>query len=126
VKADPLLMGLAERAYLDDHLRLAHADFRRDDWYERLSLDRTPDALLSTTALHWMNRVPLKELLSTCASVLSPGGVFVNGDHLYEGPKGERLDKLARALTPRRKRRVGVTGHEDWTAWWRRSSRLRS
>jgi trans-aconitate methyltransferase len=118
VDADPLLMGLAERAYLDDRFRLVNADLRSGDWYERLGLDRAPDAFVSTTALHWMDRAPLSALIATCASALTPGGVFVNGDHLYEGPEGERLDELARALTARRKQRAGVTGHEDWATWW--------
>lgn len=117
VDADPLLLGLAESAYgADPRLRIVHADLREPGWYPSLRLDRAPDAFVSTTALHWMNRTPLRALLKTCGAEIAPGGVFVNGDHLYEGR--EQLDGLARALTIRRARRAGVTRPEDWAAWW--------
>lgn len=118
VDADPLLMGLAEVAYEDKRIRTVYADLREPDWYERLALDRTPDAFVSTTALHWMNREPLGALIATCARTLSAGGLFVDGDHLYEGETGQRLDALARSLTQRRFDRAGVRRSEDWAAWW--------
>lgn len=116
--ADPLLLGLAELAYGGERFRTVPADLREDGWYERLELPRRPDAFVSTTALHWMNRRPLRALLATCAKALPPGGVFANGDHLYEGAGGQRLDTVTRALTRRRARRAGVRREEDWTAWW--------
>jgi SAM-dependent methyltransferase len=118
VDADPLLLGLADLAYAGERFRTVTADLRGDDWYERLELPRQPDAFVSTTALHWMNRQPLRALLATCAKVLPAGGVFVDGDHLYEGATGQRLDTLTRALTKRRAHRAGVAREEDWAAWW--------
>lgn len=118
VDADHLMLGLAERAYGDDRFRTVYADLRDESWFDRLGLDRAPDAFVSTTALHWMNRPPLRGLLRTCGAAVAPGGIFVNGDHLYEGPSGARLDELTRALTTRRARRAGVRRTEDWAAWW--------
>jgi SAM-dependent methyltransferase len=119
VDADPLLRGLAEAAHGSDRFRIVAADLREDGWFDALDLPRAPDAFVSTTALHWMDREPLRKLITRCGAALGAGGVFVNGDHLYEGPHGARLDDLARALTSRRARRVGVDGREDWQAWWR-------
>ncbi|MGW4369496.1 hypothetical protein ACWEKT_28010 [Nocardia takedensis] len=65
-----------------------------------------------------MNRTPLRGLIETCARALPPGGVFVDGDHLYEGASGPRLDALGRAMTRRRAERNGTADAEDWTAWW--------
>jgi trans-aconitate methyltransferase len=118
VDADPLLRGLAELAYGSDRLRTVAADLREPGWFAALGLDRAPDAFVSTTALHWMNRKPLRALVARCGAELAPGGVFVNGDHLYEGPAGPRLDALARSLTARRARRAGVADREDWATWW--------
>ncbi|MBE9373964.1 class I SAM-dependent methyltransferase [Saccharopolyspora sp. HNM0983] len=119
VDADPLLMGLADLAYgADDRLRLVHADLRDPSWFDALGLDRAPDAFVSTTSLHWMNREPIRALLAECGRALQPGGLFVNGDHLYEGPGGERLDALGKALTRRRAARAEVRRSEDWAAWW--------
>lgn len=118
VDADPLLLRLSELAYGCRRLRTVFADLREPDWFDALGLDRAPDAFVSTTSLHWMNRMPLRNLLLTCGRMVAPGGVFVNGDHLYEGEAGPRLDVLGRALTRRRASRAGVLSGEDWAAWW--------
>ncbi|WP_280438025.1 class I SAM-dependent methyltransferase [Nocardia carnea] len=118
VDADPLLLALAEAAHGSHRLRTVFADLRDPGWPAALDLDRAPDAFVSTTALHWMNREPLRALIRTCAAALPPGGVFVDGDHLYEGSAGPRLDTLGRALTARRAERCGTAGAEDWADWW--------
>ncbi|WP_280204218.1 class I SAM-dependent methyltransferase [Nocardia farcinica] len=118
VDADPLLLALAERTLGSPRFRTVDADLREPDWPAALELDRAPDAFVSTTALHWMNREPLRALIGACADMLAPGGVFVNGDHLYEGERGPRLDTLGAALTRRRAERVGTAAAEDWAAWW--------
>lgn len=118
VDADPLLLGLADLAYAGDRFRTVTADLRVDGWYEALGLDRAPDAFVSTTALHWMEREPLRRLIAACGTALPSGGVFVDGDHLYELAAGPRLDELTRALTKRRFARAGVRRDEDWAAWW--------
>lgn len=118
VDADPLLLGLAEAAHGSPRFRTVFADLRVDGWFDALGLDHAPDAFVSTTALHWMNRTPLRALLEVCAKALPPGGLFVNGDHLYEGPAGPRLDALGRSLTARRAQRTGTAKAENWSAWW--------
>jgi SAM-dependent methyltransferase len=119
IDADPLLRGLADLAHGSDRLRTVAGDLREDTWFATLGLERAPDAFVSTTALHWMNRGPLRTLIARCGTELAPGGVFVDGDHLYEGPAAPRLDALARRLTLRRGERNGNPREEDWEAWWR-------
>ncbi|MFC9872552.1 class I SAM-dependent methyltransferase [Nocardia salmonicida] len=118
VDADPLLLGLADLAFASPRFRTVSADLRREGWLDALDLDRVPDAFVSTTALHWMNRDPLRDLIRTCAEALKPGGLFIDGDHLYEGPAGPRLDALGRSMTARRAARQGTAAAEDWAAWW--------
>ncbi|WP_336082654.1 class I SAM-dependent methyltransferase [Nocardia sp. SSK8] len=118
VDADPLLLGLADLALGSSRFRTVAADLRADGWLEALDLDREPDAFVSTTALHWMNREPLRQLIRTCAAALEPGGLFIDGDHLYEGRDGTRLDALGKAMTVRRARRQGTAEAEDWAQWW--------
>lgn len=119
VDADPLLLRLADLAYGSERFRTVSADLRRRDWYAALELDRVPDAFVSTTALHWMDRLPLRRMIAACGEAVATDGVFVNGDHVYEGRTGPRLDGLSRALTTRRATRAGVQRDEDWSAWWR-------
>ena len=118
IDADPLLLGLAATAYRDRAgLRLVDCDLRMPGWVDALHLDRAPDAFVSTTALHWLTRDELTALYATCGAVLRPGGVLVNGDNLHE-PSRPRLDTLTRTVARRRAERIGVTGGEDWNAWW--------
>ena len=119
IDADPLLRGLADLAYGSDRLRTVAGDLREDGWFASLGLDRAPDAFVSTTALHWMNREPLRALIARCGAEVAPGGVFVDGDHLYEGEVAPRLDTLSKVLTTRQSARTGIERPEDWQAWWR-------
>ncbi|WP_040835508.1 class I SAM-dependent methyltransferase [Nocardia brevicatena] len=118
VDADPLLLGLADLTLDPRRFRSVRADLREDGWFDSLAPARAPDAFVSTTALHWMNRLPLRALIRSCARALPAGGLFVNGDHLYEGSAGPRLDALGRSMTARRARRTGTADAEDWSAWW--------
>lgn len=119
VDADPLLLGMARAAYGDrPGLRFVEGDLRTPGWFDALPLDESPDALVSTTALHWMNRRAFGRLVADAAARLRPGGVFVNGDHADEGDLQPHLDRLLDAVRAGRERRTGAGGAEDWQAWW--------
>ncbi|HEX3814789.1 MAG TPA: methyltransferase domain-containing protein [Mycobacteriales bacterium] len=116
IDGDPLLLGLAREVY-GDRLRLVDRDLRTDDWRDALGLDRPADAVVSTTALHWLTRDELGATYAEAAGLLRPGGVLVNGDHLFNGPESPTLRRVMHAVRDRRAERVGAGG-EDWTQWW--------
>jgi SAM-dependent methyltransferase len=119
IDSDPLLLAMAQSAYGDrPGLRFVEGDLRTPGWHRRLDLDRAPDAVVSTTALHWMNRGQLSRLITELARLVRPGGVFVNGDHVEDGDLQPRLDRLTRAVHSARERRTHAGGNEDWQAWW--------
>jgi SAM-dependent methyltransferase len=119
VDADPLLLGLASAAF-DDRpgLRIVRHDLREPGWVAGLGLDRPANAVVSTTALHWLTRPQLAELYRQCGELLEPGGVVVNGDHLHDGPDRPRLDVLTRRIAKDRAARVDLRRTEDWDQWW--------
>ncbi|MET8129229.1 class I SAM-dependent methyltransferase [Streptomyces sp. NPDC005065] len=121
VDADPLLIALGRAAYADvPGLRFADADLRDADWAVGLDLDRQPDAVLSTTALHWLHPATLTSLYVGLAELLRPGGILVNCDELERDRRASPvLSRLDRALFRRRKSRIRP--HEDadsWYGWW--------
>jgi SAM-dependent methyltransferase len=119
VDADPLLLGLARAGYGDrPGLHLLDHDLRTTGWADALELPRPPDAVVSTTALHWLTRPQLADVYSTVADLLAGGGVFVNGDHLPEAAGLERLNHVQGQIARCRAARVGAGGGEDWPAWW--------
>ncbi|HEX3787008.1 MAG TPA: class I SAM-dependent methyltransferase [Pseudonocardiaceae bacterium] len=113
VDADPLLLALA-RAQRSDRITFVDADLTTPGWTDQVPARL--DAVVSTTALHWLDREPLAELYRTLARLVRPGGVFVNGDHLGTGDP--RLNELAKLVLAGRARRAGVVEHEDWDQWW--------
>jgi len=116
VDADPLLLGLATAGYADRHgLTFVSADLRKAGWADALHLERGADAVVSTTALHWLTRDELAALYHDVATMLAPSGVFVDGDNF--ATRSATLDVIANAVRAGRAERVGRAG-EDWSQWW--------
>ena len=126
VDADPVTLSLGRAAHGDaPGLRFLDLDLRSPDWAARLGIEpgRLVDAVVSTTALHWLSAAELRDLYATLAGLLRPGGLFLDGDHLRlseaESPVLARLD---RALEEREDQRRFPGGHagraEDWGQWW--------
>ncbi|WP_237774208.1 class I SAM-dependent methyltransferase [Actinosynnema sp. ALI-1.44] len=113
IDSDPLLLGLA-RSHYTDGITWIDADLGTGDWVAEVP--RTIHAAVSTTALHWLPEHKLAELYRTVSTLMAPGGVFVNGDHM--GPGDEYLNGLAAVVRRRRAARAGVEDNEDWGAWW--------
>jgi SAM-dependent methyltransferase len=121
VDADPLLLGLARAAWADrPGLRFAGHDLRDRGWTAALGLDRPADAAVSTTALHWLTAGALAALYAEVATVLRPGGLLLDGDHLAEDQAtAPALYRLGRALVEREERRhPAAAGAETWDGWW--------
>jgi SAM-dependent methyltransferase len=114
VDADPVLLTLAREA-APAGLQLFDADLRVADWPQRIP-SGPYDAVLSTTALHWLEPAALRAVYAACARLLRPGGLLANGDHLRV-LASPRLDALARELDERRTARHHGEG-EDWRGWW--------
>ena len=107
VDADPLLLALGRVAWPDrSGLRFAEADLRQPGWSGGLGLDRPVDAAVSTTALHWLPPGALAAMYAELATVLRPGGLLLNGDHLSEDEQtAPTLTRLGRALIEREEER---------------------
>jgi SAM-dependent methyltransferase len=115
VDADPLLLGLAAANY--PWLELIDTDLRTPQWTDGLPAGEV-DAVVSTTALHWLQHDELAALFADLAGVIRLGGVFVNGDWMPVASQDEVLGRLGTDLRSLHARRAGVLGREDWAAWW--------
>jgi trans-aconitate methyltransferase len=118
IDGDPLLLGLARDVYgARPGMRLLDLDLRTDGWPDALELHRPVDAVVSTTALHWLTRDELGRTYAEAGKLLRPGGVLVNGDHLFDELRRPTMRRLTHAVRDRRAERVGASG-EDWAEWW--------
>lgn len=112
VDADPLLLGLGRAGAGESAPRFVEADLGQPGWSEALGLDRQVDAAVSTTALHWLAPERLAAMYAELATIIRPGGLLLNGDHLAEDEEtAPVLAKLGGPSSSARKHGAGpVTG----------------
>lgn len=120
VDYDPVLLMLGQNVLGDmqGRLRWVEADLRDPSWQAQLGEERV-DAVLSTTALHWLSAASLVQLYHQLGQLVRPGGVILNGDNFEFGPHMPTFHKMSEGVQERR--RAGFftqAGMEDWNAWW--------
>jgi SAM-dependent methyltransferase len=126
VDTDPVTLSLGQAAYGDaPGLRFLDLDLRSPGWAARLGIEpgAAVDAVVSTTALHWLTAAELRDLYATLAGLVRPGGLLLDGDHLrLSETENPVLAGLDRALEEREDQRRFPDGHagraEDWGQWW--------
>ncbi len=122
VDADPVTLSIGRAAYAGvPGLRFLDIDLRTPGWESELGIEPAQiDAVVSTTALHWLTAAELQALYHALASLLRPGGLFLDGDHLrLDETRNPALERLDRAIEEAEKRRRYPDGHaEDWRQWW--------
>lgn len=123
--ADPLLLELGRAAHAGlPGLRFVDADLTAPGWPDALGLERPADAVVSTTALHWLEPAVLAEVYAQALRMLRPCGLLVNGDELErDGSTSPALTRLDRGLLRREVRRRFADADADadvegWSGWW--------
>jgi ubiquinone/menaquinone biosynthesis C-methylase UbiE len=126
VDLDPALLRIAEGTFDgEERVRFVSADLSESGWLD--DLGEPFDAVLTATALHWLPERRVKSLYAEVYSVLNPGGVFSNADHMADpGLPGltPKLDELRKAS---REAQYENGDALSWEAWWdaaRRSPEL--
>ncbi|MFC8592048.1 class I SAM-dependent methyltransferase [Streptomyces atroolivaceus] len=127
VDMDPLLLALA-RARHPDAARYVEAVIGEEGWTSALALQGPIDAVVSTTALHYLPEGILRSTYAELRTLLRPGGVLINADHLSQDGAG--FAEIAEFVGVRRAERRHAFDH-DWETWWsavenEASSRIRS
>ena len=119
VDRDPILLRLGrETNRHGERMRLLDLDLAAPGWVHEVGRERF-DAVVSATALHWLNPDKLAGLYVTLPQVLNPGAVFLNADHLYFDGVAESFVKGV-AEEQREKFRLAAidSGAMTWEAWW--------
>jgi SAM-dependent methyltransferase len=116
IDMDPVLLAIGRHALGDMGGRLHWLDADlRSRWSAQA--DGAVHAAVSTTALHWLQPNALAALYRHLGTVLRPGGVFVNGDHMDFPATEPRLAAAGRAI--REGREPVASGTIDsWEEWW--------
>jgi SAM-dependent methyltransferase len=115
IDGDPVLLEIARETAAPE-IVFVDADLRDPGWIG-VGCAGAYDAVVSTTALHWLTAETLARVYTQAAQLLRPGGVLVNGDHFHT-EQGPTTGELALDLDRLRAERHGGGG-EDWGEWWR-------
>lgn len=120
---DPLLLRVAEEALAPYGARvtLLDADLLGTTWPAEVAaaLDGVaPQAVVSSTALHWLRADQLVHAYAQSAALLAPGGVLLNGDHLRFDGQHPTLKRIAAIHDEETQRRGFGAGAPTWDAWW--------
>ncbi|SEC51593.1 trans-aconitate 2-methyltransferase [Streptomyces sp. TLI_105] len=117
VDLDPALLAIAEGSFAgDERVTFVTADLKDPSWAASLPYD-SYDAVLTSTALHWLHSEPLTALYGQLAGLVRDGGVFMNADHMIDEAT-PRINDAERGLRHARMDREKAAGVLDWADWW--------
>ena len=121
VDIDPVMLAIGQGAIgtMGGRLRWIEADLESPDWAAALGESHV-DAVLSTTALHWLWPEPLARLYRDLAGLVRPDGVLLNGDHMAFGDELPTLGRVSdRALEQQwTDAAFAQRGLETAEQWW--------
>jgi SAM-dependent methyltransferase len=120
VDLDPLLMALGKATTRDVAGRLSwvEADLRDPEWVRALPEGRF-DAVVSSTALHWLTPRELSRLYGEVFRLLVPGGILLNADKAPFPPSERSLARISsEALHRAQAEQRARTGAPDWQTFW--------
>jgi SAM-dependent methyltransferase len=114
VDANPILLEMGRAmARRDQRVRFVQADLR-EPW---TWLDQTYDLVVSATALHWLTRDHLATAYARVYDALTPGGWFLNSDHI--AADDAVLQKRYRELLGATQRQALCLSSADaWHGYW--------
>jgi trans-aconitate methyltransferase len=117
---DPVLLGIGIGALgnMNGRLRWVEADLMTDNWVQQLGEVRV-DAVLTTTALHWLPSDRLVQVYQQLGQLVRPGGVLLNGDIMPFPSHMAAHQQIAKALRERQEKEAfQLQSVEDWDSWW--------
>jgi SAM-dependent methyltransferase len=121
VDIDPVMLALGRGALgtVDGRLRWVDVDLASPDWLEALG-GTSVDAVLSSTALHWLPPEPLTRLYHDLGRLLPPGGLLLNGDHMAFGPQLPSFARLSDGALEQQwsDAAFAARGIETAEQWW--------
>jgi SAM-dependent methyltransferase len=85
-----------------------------DTWTDDLPVPL--DAVVSTTALHYLPPEGLFTVYKQVHALLRPGGLLLNADHLFQ--EDPTIRRLAAAVGQGHATRRDEVPTEDWHTWW--------
>ena len=121
VDQDPVLLRVSREVFknLKADVTWKESDVTESRWSADLPEDAF-DAVMSTTALHWLDERGLSKVFEYSYRLLRPGGLFVNGDQIHhesEEALYHDYEKKCRELNAAKR---SPEMQFDWDQFWER------
>ncbi|GAA1008135.1 hypothetical protein Aple_045280 [Acrocarpospora pleiomorpha] len=116
---DPVLARLAETALAEYGTRseVIDADLATPGWADAFRPWRF-DAVLTSTALHWLSPGQLLGVYTELAGILPPGALLLNADHLRFEPHLPTLREISAGHDAQVQGSAFAAGVPTWDQWW--------
>jgi trans-aconitate methyltransferase len=117
---DPVLLKMGQSVLGDFQGRLQwiEADLMVLDLVAQFQHSKI-DAVLSTTALHWLPTTRLLEIYQQLGKCIRPDGVFLNGDNICFPPKLPTFQRVSDGFKQQQEQKsFQQDGIENWEQWW--------
>ncbi|GIF70028.1 hypothetical protein Ais01nite_80630 [Asanoa ishikariensis] len=122
VDYDPVLLRIARGVLDGPRVEVRDVDLVADGWSAALA-GRRFDAVLSSTALHWLSPDQLLRVYTAAANLLPPGGVLLNADHLRYDGSATALGEIARQHEVDVRDAAFAEGALTYSAWYAEAAR---
>jgi trans-aconitate methyltransferase len=120
VDLDPVLLTMGQQVLgtIGGRLQWVEADLTTSSWTDQLGVEQV-DAVLSTTALHWLPTDDLIRVYRQLGQIVRPGGVVLNGDHMAFEATQTAFQTVADHFKARQQEEAFARGGgENWEQWW--------
>lgn len=117
IELDPTILTLAEPRLrkFGERVSLIQADLRNPKWNKDIPLPI--HAVVSATALHWLNEKELVTLYTQIAHMLPRGGIFLNADHVPS--RVTAIQKYWESHREQMRQEEGRKNADDWDEFWK-------
>ena len=117
---DPVLLKLAKSnaSRYGSRIKVLEYDLKGNDWAAGLA-DEGLDAIVSTTALHWIPRNNLSNVYENFYKLLKDGGIFMDGDHFRSNSDSVDLHEMYSKIRNKiSKLNISREKAMNWEEWW--------
>ena len=117
---DAALLAIAAGTFRgDDRVQVVSADLASAAWTAAVG-DAEFDAILTSTALHWLPAERVAEVYAEAGSLLASPGIFANADHMADDGLPVLSELLASYRDTQRLQMLASSAATDWDGWWDR------
>ena len=120
VDADPLRLAIGQHAHVngDERLHWVRHDLRDPGWKASVQGHGMFDAVLTSTAMHWLGAQELLGVYKALGELVRPGGVYLNAEHLMLAPTASRFGALGKSVRQRLNQDYPPHPGDSWEGWW--------